>query len=153
MGRNSLAKPRDSDRAKHRTLAYSESTTFPTCSSVSIAAPYVLCGRRVRTSSRAMGVRGTHVCCGLFEDEEAPSALVKHPMEDLVQDHLRQPTKWKIQVSNGTGNMEDISGYILELHRLPPLANLLCDVFDLHNRVGLDDSQQVLLEQGVIQCG
>ncbi len=52
-------------------------------------------------------------------------------MEDLVEDHLRQ----------------------LQLDLLPPLPDLLRDVLDLDDRVGLDDAEEVLFEQCVVECG
>ena len=75
--------------------------------------------------------RSTYVRLGLLEDEKAPRALVEHTMEHRVQDHLRQ----------------------LEFDRLSALSYLLRDVLDLDDRVGLDDAEEVLLEECVVQRG
>jgi hypothetical protein len=83
-----------------RTLAYNDSTTFPTCSSVPIAAPYVFCDRNVRELITAIENmrdgseekderKGTYVCFWLVIDKKAPAALVKDAVEDLIEDHLR----------------------------------------------------------------
>lgn len=36
---------------------------------------------------------------------------------------------------------------------LSTLSNLLCDVLDLDDGIGLDDAQKILLEERVVECG
>jgi hypothetical protein len=85
---------------KERTLAYNDSTTFPTCSSVPIAAPYVFCDRNIRESITAIKNtreggeekderKGTYVCFWFVIDKKASAALVKDAVEDLFKDRLK----------------------------------------------------------------
>ncbi len=55
---------------------------------------------------------------------------------------------FSIDTARGAGQRE---GDVLELDRLPALADLLRDVFDLDDRVRFDDSEQVLLQQRVVE--
>ena len=44
--------------------------------------------------------KNTHIHLRLVEHKETPTSLVKHAMEDLIEDHLREPTKTRGQHSS-----------------------------------------------------
>ena len=69
-------------------------------------------------------------------------------MEDLVEDHLRESTAARVSTITSTWE-----GDVLEFHGLSALADLLRDILDLDDGVGLDDAKKVLLEKGVVQRG
>ena len=71
------------------------------------------------------------IALGLIKQQQAPPSLIQHAMQQLIQHHLAE----------------------LRLDALPSLPDLLRDVLDLDDRVGLGDPEQVLPEQGVVQRG
>ena len=70
-------------------------------------------------------------------------------MEHLIQDHLRQSVDGSLSIYAALS----YTGDALQFDGLSALPDLLRDVFDLDDRVGLDDPEQILLQQGVVQRG
>ncbi len=56
--------------------------------------------------------------------------LIQNTVEHLIQDHLTQ----------------------LDFYLPDRLSDLLCDMSDLDPRVRFDDTKQILLQEGIVQC-
>ena len=77
------------------TFAYSDSTTFPTCSSVWIAAPYALYGdKQTQIRKKKLEKKWSpkaYIGLWFIEHKQTSSTLVQNAVDDFVENHLWQP--------------------------------------------------------------
>jgi hypothetical protein len=112
------------------TFAYSESTTLPTCSRVSMAAPYIFCGVMscLDQNQWVDGNYSTHIRLGLIKYQQATSSLIQNTMKYLVKDHLRESEdrQWNVEKQ---GRLRNKLGF----DSLPRLSDGLSDIFNLYD--------------------
>lgn len=90
---------------------------------------------------------GTYISFGFVKDDQTPAALVKDAVEDFIKDHLGEPTK-------GIGYSERGEGQdVLCFYGLSALSDHICNMRDLYDRVGLNNTEEILFEKGVIERG
>jgi hypothetical protein len=69
-------------------------------------------------------------------------------MEYFIEHRLRESTKTRLSANIKKGR-EGNQWYFTST----ALPDLLCDVLDLSNRIGLDDLQNISFEKGIAQSG
>lgn len=83
-----------------------------------------------------------YIGLGLVKHDQAAGALVKDTVEGFVENHLRESTR--------AVNFSRVVG-LLSLYIAGGQIDKLGDVCDLHPREGFNDTDQVLLQQGVVE--